>query len=233
MPKGDKLPIKQLLFIKEYLIDKNATQAYIRAGYNGKGAEVSACQLLRKPKVKAIIDAELNKTMNELDITGVPYKKVSEVPKDTKVKEVVKEPQEILKLTRARKMPEVVPVKSKPSVEKWFEWGIIKWKTDTAFDKSMSNRWYEISDINSSKWKIWNKYVKTLPNGQKIEVLYTYKTQNWIDDWEIILKIREKNWEVDWWKSYIDKWAFANDLISFETVPVKTKEQQKVKIWKS
>lgn len=70
MPKGDKLPIKQLLFIKYYLIDKNATQAYIKAGYNGKGAESSASKLLTNPKVKAIIDAELNKTMNELDITA-------------------------------------------------------------------------------------------------------------------------------------------------------------------
>ena len=70
MPKGDKLPIKQLLFIKYYLIDRNATQAYIKAGYNGKWAESSASKLLTNPKVKAIIDAELNKTMNELDITA-------------------------------------------------------------------------------------------------------------------------------------------------------------------
>ena len=46
---------KQKIFVQEYLIDLNATQAYIRAGYTGKGAEVSACKLLTNPKVSEAI----------------------------------------------------------------------------------------------------------------------------------------------------------------------------------
>jgi phage terminase small subunit len=43
---------RQLAFCNEYAKDCNATQAYIRAGYSAKGAEVSASQLLTNPKVK-------------------------------------------------------------------------------------------------------------------------------------------------------------------------------------
>lgn len=68
MPKGDKLPIKQELFIKHYLESLNATQSYIKAWYNWKGAESSASKLLTNPKVKAIIDDELDKRKKELDI---------------------------------------------------------------------------------------------------------------------------------------------------------------------
>lgn len=50
---------KQAAFVREYLIDLNATQAYIRAGYAARGnaAEVSASQLLRNPKVAAEVAA--------------------------------------------------------------------------------------------------------------------------------------------------------------------------------
>ncbi len=47
-----KLNPKQESFIKNYLKSGNATESYIKAGYKGKGAEVSASQLLRNPKVK-------------------------------------------------------------------------------------------------------------------------------------------------------------------------------------
>ncbi|HEY3279760.1 MAG TPA: terminase small subunit [Gemmatimonadales bacterium] len=42
-------------FCQEYLIDRNATAAYQRAGYraNGHAAEVGASQILRKPQVSA------------------------------------------------------------------------------------------------------------------------------------------------------------------------------------
>lgn len=49
---------KQERFVQEYLIDLNATQAAIRAGYSEKTAEQYAHQLLKKPLVKeAIRDA--------------------------------------------------------------------------------------------------------------------------------------------------------------------------------
>ena len=42
---------KQAAFVREYLIDGNATQAAIRAGYAEKSAEVTGSKLLRNAKV--------------------------------------------------------------------------------------------------------------------------------------------------------------------------------------
>jgi phage terminase small subunit len=44
--RSKKLTEKQKLFVAEYLVDLNATKAYIRAGYSAKGADVSAARLL-------------------------------------------------------------------------------------------------------------------------------------------------------------------------------------------
>jgi len=50
---------KQQRFVEEYLVDLNATAAYLRAGYAARGnaAEVSASKLLRNPKVSAAVAA--------------------------------------------------------------------------------------------------------------------------------------------------------------------------------
>ena len=50
-----KITPKQEKFCKEYLIDLNASKAYKRAGYDGKGAEVSASRLLSNANIKAYI----------------------------------------------------------------------------------------------------------------------------------------------------------------------------------
>ena len=52
-----KLTPKQERFVQEYLIDLNATQAAIRAGYSAKTAEQQGYQLLQKPSVQAAIAA--------------------------------------------------------------------------------------------------------------------------------------------------------------------------------
>lgn len=52
----DKLNEKQHKFALEYIKTGNAKQSYISAGYTGKGAEVSSCQLLKNPKVESFID---------------------------------------------------------------------------------------------------------------------------------------------------------------------------------
>lgn len=44
-------------FVAEYLKDGNATQAYLRAGYAGRGAQQSASRLLRDPRIEAAIAA--------------------------------------------------------------------------------------------------------------------------------------------------------------------------------
>ena len=51
-----KLTPKQLMFCKEYLIDLNATQACIRAGYSEKTANRIATENLSKPVIKNEID---------------------------------------------------------------------------------------------------------------------------------------------------------------------------------
>lgn len=51
----EKLTPRQQRFVDEYLIDLNATQAAIRAGYSKNGAEVTASKLLRVAKVSAAI----------------------------------------------------------------------------------------------------------------------------------------------------------------------------------
>ena len=51
----NKLTAKQKRFVEEYLVDLNATQAAIRAGYSEKTAEQGAAQLLRNIKVAVAI----------------------------------------------------------------------------------------------------------------------------------------------------------------------------------
>jgi phage terminase small subunit len=60
---------KQLSFIHEYLVDKNATQAAIRAGYSAKTAAVIAIELLRKPNIREAIDEKLNKANEKCGLT--------------------------------------------------------------------------------------------------------------------------------------------------------------------
>ena len=46
-----KLTPKQIRFVDEYMVDFNATQAAIRAGYKAKTAHVIGAENLRKPKI--------------------------------------------------------------------------------------------------------------------------------------------------------------------------------------
>lgn len=47
---------RQKRFVEEYLIDLNATQAAIRAGYSPDSARDIGCENLTKPNIKAAID---------------------------------------------------------------------------------------------------------------------------------------------------------------------------------
>ena len=51
---------KQDLFCQEYLVDLNATQAAIRAGYSAKTAHVIGQENLRKPAIAAAVQAYMN-----------------------------------------------------------------------------------------------------------------------------------------------------------------------------
>lgn len=49
------LTSKQSAFVIEYLVDLNATQAAIRAGYSKRGAKDQAWQLMQRPEISAAI----------------------------------------------------------------------------------------------------------------------------------------------------------------------------------
>ena len=59
---------KQKRFCEEYLVDLNATQAYIRAGYSEKGAAVAACKLLMNANISEYVNQLRNKQSEK---TGV------------------------------------------------------------------------------------------------------------------------------------------------------------------
>lgn len=61
---------KQEAFIREYLIDRNATQAAIRAGYSAKTASAIGDENLRKPEIRAAIDAAMAKVANRAEVTA-------------------------------------------------------------------------------------------------------------------------------------------------------------------
>lgn len=56
---------KQKKFADEYLIDCNATQAAIQAGYNEKTAYSQGQRMLKNVEVKAYIDEQLERLHNE------------------------------------------------------------------------------------------------------------------------------------------------------------------------
>lgn len=66
---GTSLNLRQQLFIDEYLIDLNATQAAIRAGYSAKTAGQMGFELLKKPEIQQAIEKARAKTAEKLEIT--------------------------------------------------------------------------------------------------------------------------------------------------------------------
>lgn len=63
-----KLTAKQERFIQEYLIDLNATQAAIRAGYSEKTANEQGARLLANVSVRTEIDKGIEKRSNKLGV---------------------------------------------------------------------------------------------------------------------------------------------------------------------
>lgn len=63
---------KQSAFVREYLVDLNASAAYKRAGYIAKGnaAEVNAARMLRNAQVQAEIQVAMNERAQRNDITA-------------------------------------------------------------------------------------------------------------------------------------------------------------------
>lgn len=69
MRKG--LTPKQQLFIKEYLVDKNATRAAMSAGYSKKTAAKIGSENLHKPEIVSAIKIELDLVMKKVEAQSV------------------------------------------------------------------------------------------------------------------------------------------------------------------
>ena len=65
-----KLTPKQALFVKEYLVDLNATQAAIRAGYSENSAAVTGCENLIKPNIQNAIQEAMQERKKRVEITA-------------------------------------------------------------------------------------------------------------------------------------------------------------------
>ena len=60
---------RQEMFAREYIVDFNATQAAIRAGYSRKTAGSQANDLLKKPEIQKKIEEELQDRIRRTHIT--------------------------------------------------------------------------------------------------------------------------------------------------------------------
>jgi len=58
------------MFVKEYLVDLNATQAAVRAGYSERTANEQATRLMTNPDIQAAIQKEMKKREHRTDITA-------------------------------------------------------------------------------------------------------------------------------------------------------------------
>jgi phage terminase small subunit len=61
---------KQAAFVREYLVDLNATQAAIRAGYSAKTAASIGDENLRKPAIAAAIKEAMDKRARRTEVTA-------------------------------------------------------------------------------------------------------------------------------------------------------------------
>lgn len=67
---ADKLTDKQNMFCKEYLVDLNATQAAIRAGYSAKTANRMGAENLSKPVIQSRIQELIKEREQRTEITA-------------------------------------------------------------------------------------------------------------------------------------------------------------------
>lgn len=69
-PRDVGLTPKQHMFVKEYLVDLNATQAAIRAGYSARTANRMGTENLAKPVIASAIQEAMDKRADRLELTA-------------------------------------------------------------------------------------------------------------------------------------------------------------------
>lgn len=67
--KSQSLTVRQERFVEEYLVDLNATQAAIRAGYSRRGATVQGSTLLANPKIAEKVQAGRERLSKEAGVS--------------------------------------------------------------------------------------------------------------------------------------------------------------------
>lgn len=68
--KTTKLTPRQANFVEQYVVDRNGTQAAIRAGYAPAAAAAQASTLLRNPKVKAALESAVAAQSRRTEVTA-------------------------------------------------------------------------------------------------------------------------------------------------------------------
>ncbi|MHB9134783.1 MAG: terminase small subunit [Armatimonadota bacterium] len=66
--KGERMALRRQLFVREYLVDRNATQAAIRAGYSLTCASSRASENLRRPEVIAMLNEAMQRQQERCEI---------------------------------------------------------------------------------------------------------------------------------------------------------------------
>jgi phage terminase small subunit len=59
---------QQELFVRQYVLDLNATKSALRAGYNKKNARQQGSYLLSKPDIQAAIKARIERRFEKVDV---------------------------------------------------------------------------------------------------------------------------------------------------------------------
>lgn len=137
-----KMTEKQKRFCDEYLIDLNATQAAIRAGYSEKTAAVIANENLRKPYIKEYIENRLAE----------------------KEKNLIADQDEVMRYLTSvmrREMKESVVVTLQNKVEKWVkdeETGKLKKQTVTEESPAVVEIPARLSDSNKAAELLGKRY---------------------------------------------------------------------------
>lgn len=89
MSKSENKPLtkKQESFCQEFVVDNNATQAAIRAGYSEKSARAMACENLTKPNIQAqiaILRAEgAKRNSTTVDLIDQMHREAFDIAKKT------------------------------------------------------------------------------------------------------------------------------------------------------
>lgn len=79
LSKKKKLTDMQIAFAHEYAVDRNASQAAIRAGFSEKTSKVKGYQLLQCPEIKALVQKLLLKKQAQ---TGYTAEKIIEMHRE-------------------------------------------------------------------------------------------------------------------------------------------------------